>query len=77
MSLSLLKCAAKPYYGGTPAPYDTGHPARLGTRLLARLYRGDHPKPPDFTRFSRRNPAQIPACAANVPGSCRRSDVIG
>ena len=22
-------------------------------------------------------PAQIPACAANAPGSCRRSDVIG
>jgi hypothetical protein len=22
-------------------------------------------------------PAQIPACATNAPGSCRRSDVIG
>ncbi len=33
----------------------TGHHARLGTRLLAKLYRGDHPRPPNFMRFPRRN----------------------
>ena len=33
----------------------TGHHARLGTRLLARLYRGSHPRPPNFMRFPRRN----------------------
>ena len=33
----------------------TGHHARLGTRLLARLCRGGHPRPPNFMRFPRRN----------------------
>ncbi len=33
----------------------TGHHARLGTRLLAKLYRGGHPRPPNFMRFPRRN----------------------
>ena len=32
----------------------TGHHARLGTRLLAKLYRGGHPRPPNFMRFPRR-----------------------
>ncbi len=34
---------------------DTGHHARPGTRLLAKLYRGGHPRPPNFMRFPRRN----------------------
>ncbi len=33
----------------------TGHHARLGTRLLARLCRGGHLRPPNFMRFPRRN----------------------
>jgi hypothetical protein len=33
----------------------TGHHARLGTRLLAKLYRSGHPRPPNFMRFPRRN----------------------
>ena len=33
----------------------TGHHARLGTQLLAKLYRGGHPRPPNFMRFPRRN----------------------
>jgi hypothetical protein len=33
----------------------TGHHARLGTRLMAMLYRGGHPRPPNFMRFPRRN----------------------
>ena len=37
----------------------TGHHARLGTRLLARLYRGSHPRPPNFMRFPRRNTPNI------------------
>ncbi len=33
----------------------TGHHARLGTRPLARLCRGGHPRPLNFMRFPRRN----------------------
>jgi hypothetical protein len=33
----------------------TGHHARLGSRLLATLYRGGHPRPPDSMSFPRRN----------------------
>ena len=37
----------------------TGHHARLCTRLLAKLYRGGHPRPPNFMRFPRRNTSII------------------
>jgi len=39
----------------------TGHHARLGTRLLAKLYRGGHPRPPNFMRFPRRNTPESPS----------------
>ncbi len=44
----------------------TGHHARLGTRLLAKLYRGGHPRPPNFMRFPRRNTPESGPPGANV-----------
>jgi hypothetical protein len=38
----------------------TGHHARLGTRLLATLYRGGHSRPPDSMSFPRRNTPETP-----------------
>ncbi len=44
----------------------TGHHARLGTRLLAKLYRGGHPRPPNFMRFPRRNTSGSRHSQSNV-----------
>src|SRR6201987_5460503 len=46
----------------------TGRHARLGSRLLARLCRGRHRRRQTSTRLQGAT-AQIPACAANAPGS--------
>jgi hypothetical protein len=53
----------------------TGRHARLGSQLLARLCRG---RLPDgrLQRAYKAQPAQIPACAANAPGSSLGSDVL-
>ncbi len=44
----------------------TGHHARLGTRLLAKLYRGGHPRPPNSMRFPRRNAPDSRHSSADV-----------
>ncbi len=44
----------------------TGHHARLGTQLLAKLYRGGHPRPPNSMRFPRRNASNSRHLMADV-----------
>ena len=62
----------------------TGHHARLGTRLLARLCRGGHPRPPNFLRFPRRNAHRTgraefrhPALRLASPQGTRRTANVG
>jgi hypothetical protein len=45
------------------------HHARLGTRRLARLYRGSHLRLLNSMRFPRRNPAQTRTCSIPASGS--------
>ncbi len=44
----------------------TGHHARLATRRLAKLYRGGHPRPPNFMRFARRNAPETSHCCREI-----------